>query len=284
MLKRSLLVGLIAVVLAFGVLGHKSDGFIFLYSEEQQKIIKQVIDGDRYVRRKYAPQGVQDGAPTILVVGDSFAADIRNALTETRYLHKINVDFIAARCGGLYISRESFKKLLSGGAQYACDIGDYFFENLPPDFNERMIKSDLILLASYWQNWNYGAVPISVRALEQRFGSKILVLGSKNFGTFDLKRLLEESNTTSFWVSLAPNHVEINDALSDLLQDAFFDLSYAICESRTTCRLFDSSGNLLSHDGGHLTEDGARFVGEKLILNGVLSRVSQSGSLLRFTH
>jgi len=40
-----------------------------------------------------------------------------------------------------------------------------------------------------------------------------------------------------------------------------------VCGTKVDCPLFDENLNLLSHDGGHLTVDGARYLGQRLMKN-----------------
>jgi len=42
------------------------------------------------------------------------------------------------------------------------------------------------------------------------------------------------------------------------------DVASFFCEN-DACRLFTEDGKLLSHDGRHLTVDGARYLGRKLV-------------------
>ena len=56
--------------------------------------------------------------------------------------------------------------------------------------------------------------------------------------------------------------------------DIFVDQYALICgEGQMTCPVFTPNGELISFDGGHLTKQGASFVGERIFLSAALSQL-----------
>ena len=60
------------------------------------------------------------------------------------------------------------------------------------------------------------------------------------------------------------SHMDINDRMR-ALDLTFIDLHQIICEGRVDCPIFTEDLRLISHDGGHLTRDGAVYVGQALL-------------------
>jgi hypothetical protein len=61
----------------------------------------------------------------------------------------------------------------------------------------------------------------------------------------------------------------------NLPPNVFIDLHSVICgDMAITSPVFSPEGNILSYDGGHLTEAGAKFIGRRLMSHPLLSPYS----------
>jgi lysophospholipase L1-like esterase len=53
----------------------------------------------------------------------------------------------------------------------------------------------------------------------------------------------------------------------------FIDMQKLICDSSANCRVFSSDLKLISFDGGHLTQDGAKYLGNILFRDSQLNQL-----------
>ena len=118
-----------------------------------------------------------------------------------------------------------------------------------------------------WRQWSMAALPTTLDALQITDQSRVVVVGRKSFGHLNRS-------------ALAATHPDLRAGLrnpvpEDLLtinrtgRDLglrFLDVHEALCggADALSCPIFDGNGQLLSHDGGHLTEDGARYLADRL--------------------
>jgi hypothetical protein len=51
-------------------------------------------------------------------------------------------------------------------------------------------QSDVVWIASAWSPWEARLLKESLSNLNQEYGEKFVVFGSKNFGAIDIKRLM----------------------------------------------------------------------------------------------
>lgn len=83
----------------------------------------------------------------------------------------------------------------------------------------------------------------------------------------NIKWLLSLSTAERMQVSnpMKESHVQTDALMKRLIpKDQFVDVSFLLCGAGTTCRIFNDQGELLSHDAAHLTEAGARKLGQQL--------------------
>jgi hypothetical protein len=60
-------------------------------------------------------------------------------------------------------------------------------------------------------------------------------------------------------------HAAVNRLMKSTLNPSgFVDVSELLCKSELACHLFTPAGSLIPFDNGHLTKDGAAFLGERL--------------------
>ena len=63
-------------------------------------------------------------------------------------------------------------------------------------------------------------------------------------------------------------YIEINELMAKTLpEEKFINVSSLLSADKTGCTLFTKENKLISHDGAHLTKEGARLYGEKLFEN-----------------
>src|SRR5690606_31015585 len=106
-----------------------------------------------------------DSRPKVLIIGDSYAQDLTNALFETGSNKSIQISthFIRKECGNLFIPKSQFEDEIPRGYLGACKE-ESLFEN--EDLRRRMLEADEIWFASSWQDWQSEHIAQSVENVE----------------------------------------------------------------------------------------------------------------------
>ena len=131
----------------------------------------------------------------------------------------------------------------------------------------QLVEADEIWLASKWQLWVAQLLPESVEHLQRKYNKKIVVFGTKDFGTVNPKNLLRTAypdriNTTQ---AVSKETEQVNLLMQKSLPSkVFINLLDIFCNPQNECPLFDAQGKLLSYDGTHLTVVGAKLLASKL--------------------
>lgn len=258
-----------SVLLAlFGLLGHVSEGFTDRYSPHDQALLVPVEQREKYTWSRFNERELKSfepqGGRKILIIGDSYSADVLNALYETG-LNKglqISTYHISASCGNLYLSIDLSSEIAPKDLARCRKKNWYANDQL----QELMRQADAIWLISSWKEWQAKLLPESKRNLEKDFGKKVFVFGRKNFGSINLRRLLlrSESERIELQTRMHKMHVVTNDLMSRTITENFIDLSKLLCGGGNKCHPFTKDGKLIAFDEGHLTEDGARYLGKRL--------------------
>ncbi len=249
-----------------------SNGLDFRYSPEQKKRFKEISlsENYKYVYTRFSQLDLAnnpfpaDAKPRILIVGDSFGRDFTNVLAEAGLLEKTHVRTV----------------FMPVGCQVATPFEDAQARRKPRDRpicrrgarmeNVAAISSsvDTVVLASDWKLWSAGMLPNSVKLLEKAGCRNIVILGTKRWPTFsdravcrgasapDLLGGIEESQRTN---------AEIRQTIGTGTH--FLDCMSQIIGAVGMMPATDSHGKIISYDGQHLTQAGAKFFGEKLDLS-----------------
>ena len=212
---------------------------------------------------------VSDKRIKILIVGDSHAQDLVNALYEAGFTKKIQLSTrqIGKSCGNLFIERDYFISKIEKYSLRDCENTGLFEDN---KLRKLMLEADEIWFNSSWQYWQAELLPRSVDNVNAIVGKhvKVRVFGAKNFGTYRIKDLLSKSESDRYAVKslVLEDRIKTNALMrSNLSSDVFVDIANLLCgEDVHVCSLFTDRGELISYDGGHLTIYGAKYLGEKL--------------------
>ena len=150
-------------------------------------------------------------------------------------------------------------KMFSGGY-----IGvDIFSEGCRYPF----VQSPIIILAAMWLPWVAKGLPETIATMSLTTAQTLWIIGSKDFGRINPLSFVgkEPSYRLSWRNPVQASHRDVNALLRTLLnKDIFIDLQTLICANDFECPLFTPEGDLISHDGSHLTKEGARYVGNRL--------------------
>jgi hypothetical protein len=233
-------------------------------------------DNRRYVPKKAAAlEGVDfedDGRSKVILIGDSFAEDLVNAIYENKYNSRLNISFykIPAKCGNLFLE-EDFTAFIKPRDRVVCRNNGWYE-------NERlkllMKSADSIWLVSSWTSWQAELIEKSVTNIISEYGDKVVVFGTKNFGEINLKQILSGTGDDSADLINPPDESRkrTNEVMKVKLKNRkFVDLFGLFCGSDYQCKIMDEDNQLLTFDGGHLTRAGAIHYGKILRTDPIFS-------------
>ena len=262
------------IFLLFGIAGLQTGGFINRFSEADRHLaVTNARANSNYAEVRFKSLELtvfdrNDRRLKVVLIGDSYAKDLANAVCESElnnYL-QLSTFFISSTQGNLYLE-EDLSKFIAPENLAAYSRDERFDHK---ELRLRMKESDLIWLASNWKGWQAKLVPKSLKNLENDFGEKVFIFGKKNFGEINLRKLLSMSvsERQEYVNPISPRHVEINALMKETLPDRkFIDISFLLCGNKSECKLFTDDGRLISWDGGHLTKEGSRFLGRRILEN-----------------
>ncbi len=262
-----------ALFLVLGLTGDARQGFLDRYDGIHRQNLSRQFDAGDYVvaafdalrMRPFAPA---DSRPRLLVIGDSFAQDMINVLQNSalKGYYQVATAYIPARCGSVWTDADVTNDLPAAFRQGCADVPRY----ADPALQALIAEADEIWLVSHWADWELPYMPETLDRIATASDARLRLFSAKSWGRVDyrarrsmgLPELAAVRVDPNVW---QPSHDAINAALRRIAEPAVFvDLDSAYCDSPGACRLFSSQGALLSHDGGHLTPEGAVYFGAAL--------------------
>ncbi len=268
-----------ALLVGFGVIGSLTNGFSFRYDQDSRYLAElQLKSEGAYVARRFDSRLNAEFKPDkssrqILLIVDSFAQDLANALAERRDEREILVStrYISKHCGNLFLDPGKFENLIAKNEKRRCERTLLFNDT---ELRVRMSQADEIWLASAWQPWQTEFLAESVNNIRTLTGRKVIVFGTKDFGKYRLVDLLKTlpADRLNLLNDVDPSTPETNKKIRAAIHPVqFVDLQSLICGEADLrrCALFTQQGDLISHDGKHLTPFGAKKLG--LALSGALA-------------
>jgi peptidoglycan/LPS O-acetylase OafA/YrhL len=255
-----------------------ADSMRFRYDPEQLKIVD--LDrkaAQRYVRAAFNEKRLvpfpANGRKNVFIIGDSYAQDLVNALTEAGLVSRVNISthHIGKDCGNLFLTRD-FSELIAQAWRNRCR-GNRRYDD--PRVVSNLEKADVVLLASSWLSWQIPLLKESIDNIRQSSSADVLLFGIKHLGNVrpaafvDLS--LEEKRSRP--ADVAPKTFQVNERIHKAVGDYFFNMQDIICGGDRNCPLFTDDGFLISFDGAHLTKNGAQFVGAKLALDARIAAI-----------
>ena len=266
-------IGCSVIFITLGSIGYFMNGFPNRYGVEDRKLLTQFIDVTDYTQRRFDSLELkkfsEDKNSKLLIIGDSFAKDVVNAVYENDMAseYEISTVQINSECGNLFLDFD-FAENIPPKNRARCDFLDSYESSAVRDLLE---NADEIWLASSWKIWVAELLPESVDNLRNTFEKPLYVFGPKNFGTVSQKAMLDipVDERAAFTQIPSQEIIEINNLMKNSLpDDVFVNVLEGFCETTLTCRLFTDEGELISYDGSHVTKEGASIYG-KLIASAI---------------
>tara|TARA_Y100000996_G_scaffold410674_1_gene393476 strand:+ start:7159 stop:9048 length:1890 start_codon:yes stop_codon:yes gene_type:complete len=259
----------ILIFIGIGLSFSLSNGFIKSYSIKEQKIYEEFMNVGIYnsinmESVKLEEFDLQDERIKLLVIGDSYAEDLINAIKESKLdeSYQLSSFRIPGNCGVLYIQRELIKDL----QPTSCYNRPNFFNE--PRLEQILLDADEIWIESSWHDWQLDFIKESLIELK-KVKTNIVLFGSKEFGIKSANQYKsqygEDGLSRLFPISERQRFLSKTlREISSSVDVEYIDPMFVICESYQTCKhSFDGKG-IISVDGGHLTPYGARHFGDNL--------------------
>ncbi len=204
----------------------------------------------------------------VLIIGDSHAQDFFNAVLENNYLknYQITTRYIPTRCQ-IYLGAK-VEQYIVAKDKALCATSDNLSQA-----KEAIKKADLIILASKWRKWAAKELPQTIRNMKLARQKKLVVIGVKSFGKVTIRKYLRmpEDKLRRLRNEIDANQDEINEIMRKSLSAGIFvNTHQLICGTSSTCPVFTNNLKLISFDGGHLTKDGAQYIGKVLFQSSIL--------------
>lgn len=235
------------------------------------------VKSGEYVDRRFykqinKPFIANDKRKKMLIIGDSHAKDFYNAVSENNLdqRYQISTRRIPAICG-IYLGPENISRLIEKRHVPNCQKSDTLADAMP-----QIKQADVVILAANWKLWSAQRLPTTIQNLQIKAPQKLLIVGRKNFGKLNLRKYLRlsENELRQLRNPVYGLQREIDQTMQQTLPEGMFVNTQAlICKSENDCPLFTPQTKLISFDGGHLTQYGARYVGSVLLQNPPLNQL-----------
>lgn len=223
--------------------------------------------------KPFTSEGKQKKA---LIIGDSYACDFLNAVTENAYLqdYQISLRYIPYDCQTVMGERSA--GFIAAKDRAFCANPDR--ADTLERAKEQVQAADLVILASRWKPEIAQELPQTIRQLGLKPQQKLVVVGNKFFGKITVRQYLRMADNE---LKALQNEVDpaeaktINDGLAQRLgkEAVFVNPHQLLCGDDASCPLFTDDLKLISYDGRHLTRAGARYVGKVLFQQSALGHM-----------
>jgi peptidoglycan/LPS O-acetylase OafA/YrhL len=277
--SNAMVMTLVVLIGIFGLAGYvtyRNDGFAsYRFTASELSIVNAMLP--KYTK-EYTPlrfSTLSNGAFNeadqrlkVLVIGDSYAQDLVNALFETEFHTKVQVvtRHIHKECGVLFIEQNKFSENIPPNLLTECKKRRIFEDSI---VRSLMLKADEVWFASSWQSWHVNYIANSLKNVREFTGRTVRIFGRKNFGAIKPRELIKvpENKRLSVKNVVPAMQVDVNEGMRKVIPfDVFVDVQELLCGNvLTTCAPFTNEGLLIAYDGAHLTPEGAKFYGAKLM-------------------
>jgi len=247
-------------------------------ADELRSYLLQVADkkvSGQYVREaflKHMKKPFKENASKkVLIIGDSFAQDFFNSVQESGHWsdYQISTRYIPTRCQIFWGNQG--ERFIEAKDRVFCKNADSLSKA-----KVQVDKADIVVLAANWTTWSAGLLPETIKQLALKPQQKLVVIGRKSLGKVSIQKLLRlpKAKLSGLRNKVDAKQVAINKLLKKNLSPAvFIDQQQLICGADDSCAVFTPDMKLISFDGGHLTKDGASYVGKQLFQQSVLGKL-----------
>ena len=197
-----------------------------------------------------------------LIIGDSHAQDFLNSILENNSLsnYQISTRYIPVRCQ-IFLGDNATQYIAAKDKKF-CANSDSLSKSM-----KQIAEADLIIIAASWKEWSAKLLPDTINKLELDPNQRLFIIGRKSFGKISIRKYLSMSKEELAQLRNLPeeHHIKVNNIMRQSLnKGTFIDLHEKICGKSDGCPVFTDDLKLISFDGGHLTKEGAKYIGKAL--------------------
>ena len=271
---------IIFISLLFSFIVWNKNGLIYDYGNIKNNLLSFNPDEQgRYVRKNFQiyenEKFSQDQtSKKILIIGDSYAQDFINIILENKFINKFEFSTFSTipQCG-IYFGNKNIDAHIDYKYRNQCrSVRIITNENILYNLK----YADYIFFAANWRLWDAKLIYESIKFIKLNQKQKYYVIGKKDFGKTDFKKLINKSEKEiqKHTNIISDDFIYINNYMKNLIPSQnFINLHETICPKINECNIIVNDYDLISHDGSHLTEKGAQYVGEIIFKKTILSEV-----------
>ncbi len=266
-------IGLI-VMAALGQVVAREASRLHPVSAEDAQLAVSFKDRGRFVANAYLklPHDFADaapGQPKLFLIGDSYSQDFYNMSRAVGAFEgwAIATYYVPLLCQ-IHFGPDDVSGFLEPSARRRCA-----YYHTTRRIAETAREADLVVITGKFREWSAERLPASIAALNLRPEQKVIVVGPKGFGDVFLAGYVGETVAERAAERVTPIDRQVGGLAAlerEFGPEQFVNLQTMLCPDGT-CALFTPEGVLISHDGDHLTETGARVVGKALFQSPLLA-------------
>ncbi len=236
----------------------------YQYTLTDQNFAKYVSNAQRSIEKIDFPENSKDN---VLIIGDSFSQDLINVIFESKYELNFNLSsiYIPFRCKNLNVNLSTLKSMVKVNDYPRCFNSDSHYNS--EEVINILNQADQVWLVSDWEREDLDLLGESINNIKNFSKSSILIFETKTFGGKELHRNkyynLPKEEILKYRFMYPEKEKFINHTVKQFRSISLMDY---YCENNK-CRISDDNGFLLSHDGSHLTKEGATFFSKKINFN-----------------
>lgn len=264
-------------VFGFGTWVHVTNGVSSRFTTEEMAWWRygDISLQSRYVTDRFdslARPFADDDRRKVLVLGDSYAQDFINMVYESGSWQdaQVRTVYIPVVCQLTEVNEDV--------SQYIASIDRPKCAHQPTlrSLTRLISQADIVVLASNWAAWSAYLLPRTIVNMGLREDQKLFIIGSKNFSIVNIRQLftMGPSARAEAHHAVAESISEINAFMKrELPVNVFIDQIRIICGADEQCPVVTDEDHLISYDGGHLTQEGAKYIGERIFAESALNGV-----------
>lgn len=217
------------------------------------------------------------GKAKVLVIGDSMAADLINVFVESGGAKELDLSSIKieSNCKAIFtFDQAQYQRMFTSRAAICKQEHNKVLSKL-----KLVREADTVILATYLSSQHLVKFLIESALFLKESGAKeVLILGQKDQqsdGMAFLAKMALKPNLHKIRTPLNANAKEINSLLLRYAKDyRYVDLVSQFCSAQGCQRVTDD-GYLIIFDGNHLSQQGAKFIGQRLLQDSWFKRLTE---------
>lgn len=211
----------------------------------------------------------------LIIIGDSQGCDFLNGVIENGYLKNYQIQFRFIPYACQRVPNENISHYISPKHQDFC-LKTKRIDSLKK-IKQQVGEADVVIFAALWKSTVANKLPKIFHYLGIQKRQRLLVIGYKFFGKMSINKYINLSNDERRLVrnDVGEKSLKINAILSQRLGNSatFIDPHKLVCGNKPSCPVFTRDLKLISYDGRHLTQAGARYMGKILFKNTILGSI-----------